>query len=287
MIQNKNHIDAYCTSGPSPTFHLTGPQGAPIVLILGGISATSDLKWWSSVVSQNGAINTQHFRILSCNWLVHPHVTTHEQAKHILNYLDENHISNLHAVVGCSYGGMVALALGEIAPHRASHIIAIAAAHRPHPLATAWRWVQRQLAQSLPHDEGLSLARALAMTSYRSDQELDARFADQPNELFAWLNHHGHEFTKRFSVREFCALSHAIDRHRVTPTNITCPTTVIGFDSDVLAPPWLLSELTDQLPCGEQIELDSVYGHDAFLKETSQINEVLSSLLYARQGVAA
>ena len=287
MIQTTNHIDAYCTSGPSPTIRLIGPQNAPVVLVLGGISATSDLKWWSPVVGQNGAINPQRFRILSCSWYVQPHVTTHQQAKHILTFLDQNNISTLHAAVGCSYGGMVALALGELAPHRVSHIIPIAAAHRSHTLATAWRWIQRQLAQSLPHDEGLSLARALAMTTYRSDQDLDDRFSQRPQELFSWLNHHGHEFTKRFSVREFCAVSTAIDEHRVHPANITTPTTVIGFDSDVLVPPWLLDELVEQLPCGEKIELNSVYGHDAFLKETQQLNGVLATLLYTRQGVAA
>lgn len=287
MIQTNHHIDAYCTSGPSPTFRFTGPKDAPVILVLGGISATADLKWWYPIVSSSGAINPQKFRILSCNWLTLPNVSTHDQAKHILKSLDHHHVPALHAAVGCSYGGMVALALGELAPERVANLIAIAAAHRPHPLGTAWRWVQRKIAEDLPQDEGLALARALAMTTYRSARELDARFADRHQELFDWLRHHGAQFTQAFSVADYCALSRAIDRHRVAPPKITAPTTVIGFDSDVLAPPWLLDELVEQLPCGQKIELQSVYGHDAFLKETQQINGVLQPLLGARQGVAA
>ena len=134
---------------------------------------------------------------------------------------------------------------------------------------------------------GLALARALAMTTYRSDRELDARFADDPEALVGWLEHHGRRFTERFTVESFTALSDAIDGHRVTPEAITAPTTVVGFDTDLLAPPWLVAELVQRLPRAHGVEITTAYGHDAFLKETAAVSRVLGDILCARKEVAA
>ncbi len=287
MTKHTPPLDAYCTSGTSPTVQLIGPDYAPTILVLGGISAKPDLSWWPELIGPNAPLDTSRFRILSTNWLISPNVTTQAQANWILDILDEQGIPFLHAAIGCSYGGMVALALGELAPERLGHIVAIGAAHRPHPLATAWRWIQRRVASLGAPGEGLALARALAMTTYRSDRELDARFAGRPEALTAWLSHHGELFARRFSAPEFIALSSAIDRHDVRPEAITTPTTVVGFDSDLLAPPWLLDELVRRLPSAVHIALSSIYGHDAFLKETEALATVLAGLHLGSLEVAA
>ena len=183
---------------------------------------------------------------------------------------------------------MVALALGEIAPERVQQIITIGAAHRPHALATAWRRIQRQIAGLTNSKEGLALARALAMTTYRSDRELDARFGGHTEDLEAWLEHHGEVFTQRFNNEEFIALSGAIDRHLVRPEAISCPTTVVGFDSDLLAPLWLLDELVSKLAsCADQYTIPSIYGHDGFLKEIDAIAPILRRVLSQKVEVAA
>ena len=287
MTTHRPTLDAYCTSGPSPTVQLTGPDNAPVILVLGGISAKPDLSWWPELTGVDSPLDPSRFRILSTNWLIAPNVTTQDQARWILDILDELEIPCLHAAIGCSYGGMVALALAELAPERVGQLIAIGAAHRPHPLATAWRWIQRQITALGDPGQGLALARALAMTSYRSDRELDARFADQPEALESWLNHHGQQFTERFTEDEFIALSSAIDRHKVSPEAIETLTTVIGFDSDLLAPPWLLEEMVSKLPTAQHIELSTLYGHDGFLKETDAIAPILSELLSSKVEVAA
>ncbi len=281
------NLDAYCSSGTSPTLRLTGPRSAPTVLVLGGISAKPDLRWWANLVGPSAPIDTSRYRILSTSWLAAPDVTTHAQAQRILEILDERDIPQLHAAVGCSYGGMVALALGELAPERVEHIIAIAAAHRPHPLATAWRWIQRRVARLGVSGEGLALARALAMTTYRSDRELDARFSAHPGALESWLEHHGERFTEQFTEEAFSALSGAIDRHRVNPECVTTPTTVIGFDSDQLAPPWLLDELVAKLPAAKRVEISTIFGHDGFLKEIDAVARVLRDVLPQKVEVAA
>src|SRR5690606_16111679 len=98
----------------------------------------------------------------------------------LLNHLG---IKALRAIAGGSYGGMVALAFGERYPERVAHLLVIGASDRAHPMATAWRSVQRHIVRfALERGDpaaGLKLARALAMSTYRSSEEFAARFAGE------------------------------------------------------------------------------------------------------------
>ena len=70
---------------------------------------------------------------------------------------------------------------GTLARRRRSASLSISAADRSHPMSTAWRSVQRAIVRyALANGdgpEGLRLARALAMATYRSPDEFAARFA--------------------------------------------------------------------------------------------------------------
>lgn len=270
-------LEAFCTSGTSPTLSLFGPPSGPPVLVLGGLSARRDLAWWGAHVGDGAPIDTTRFRVISTDWLTRPGVATHDQARSLLSALDAAGIPRLAAAVGCSYGGMVVLALAELSPERVDRILVFGAAHRPHALSTARRWLQRRLAEQ--GDEGLALARALAMTTYRSDRELDARFGDAPDALQSWLEHHGRRFVERTTSERFCAISAAIDAHRVVPEDIRVPTTLVGFDTDELVPAWLVDELAERLPACRRHEIRTLYGHDAFLKEPEQVEPLLRRTL--------
>ena len=110
---------------------LVGPEGAPVVLVLGGISANRHVTrsgadeapgWWEGMVGQGRAIDTTVRRVLGVEFRDGGRardgrparvVTTHDQAAHVVQLLDELGIDRLDAAVGASYGGMVALALAE------------------------------------------------------------------------------------------------------------------------------------------------------------------------------
>src|SRR5204862_1053997 len=104
-------------------YEIVGAPGAPVIAVLGGISASrhvtssaSDPRsgWWEEVVGEGCAIDTTSFRVLSIDYLAQANggvpVTTEDQAYALATALDELGIDCLHAVVGASYGGMVALA---------------------------------------------------------------------------------------------------------------------------------------------------------------------------------
>jgi len=285
-------------------YALTGAAGAPVVVVQGGISADryttaqrGRAGWWDALIGPDRAIDTSRFRVLSIEWLERADledggelraVGSEDQADAIAALLKHLDIGRAHAFVGASYGAMVALAFAARHPARLRRVVAIAGAHRAHPLAVAVRNLQREivrLAQSYGDaDSGLDLARRLAMTTYRGEREFAERCADAPTfrdgrYRFAeedWLGAAGASFVKRFSAERFLSLSESIDLHAVAPEDVRVPTTLIGIASDRLVPLADLCEL--QRRCGAPATLhvvDSRYGHDAFLKETQALGPLV------------
>ena len=216
-------------------------------------------------------------------------VTTHDQARAIAAVLDDLAVPAV-SLVGASYGGMVALAFAELFPERVSRLVVLCAAHRTHPMATAVRSLQRAAAtlgsESGAAARGLSLARALAMTTYRSTREFEERFspfalsAGEPGKSPArfpveeYLDARGAAFVRGFDPDRFLALSESIDLHGTRPGSLPEHARLVSVDSDVLVPPWLVDELAArQGRCpAHHVTIPSVYGHDAFLKEVGRVS---------------
>ncbi|MBK8100962.1 MAG: homoserine O-succinyltransferase [Planctomycetes bacterium] len=295
-------------------FERQGPVDAPLVIVLGGISADRHVSafagvpgpgWWEGIVGPGQAIDTERLRVLAIDWLggagsssgpradeVYPFVDTADQAVAIAAVLDHLEVPVVHAWVGSSYGGMVGLQFAAKYPQRLQRLCAIGAAHESCVQASAWRAVQRGIVE-LGIARGcaptaLSLARALAMTTYRSPQELQHRFAGRPALVAGrvrfpvqdWLQARGDEFARRFPPAAFLCLNASIDAHRVDPKSIPVPTWLLGFDSDQLVPIWQLRELAASLPSLQSFrEARSWYGHDGFLKEPLAVRALLREVL--------
>jgi len=284
---------------------LHGAVGAPVVIVQGGISADRHVTadgtrngWWEAMVGSGRALDTRRCRVLSIDWLERADlgdaraVDSADQADALAALLDVFGISRVQAFVGASYGAMVGLAFAARHPTQLRHLVAIAGAHRAHPLSTALRNLQREIvrfgAATGDARGGLDLARRLAMTTYRSEREFAERCAAVP--VFehgrfrfaeeAWLGAVGSSFADRFDAERFVSLSESIDLHCVDPGAIHVPTTLIGIATDRVVP---LADLCDlQRRCGTAATLhviDSRYGHDAFLKEPAQIGALLRETL--------
>jgi homoserine O-acetyltransferase len=95
-----------------------------------------------------------------------------------------------------------------------------------------------------------------------------------------WLEYHGHRFAQRFDSRRYLALSESIDLHDVDPARVRVPTTLIGFASDRLVPLADLCQLQQRLgaPAGLEV-VETVYGHDGFLKEPERLAPLLRDAL--------
>lgn len=283
-----------------------GAPDAPTVIVQGGISADRDVcagreratGWWDALVAEGAAVDLAACRVLSIDWLVPADiagvasVSSEDQAAALAALVDELGVGRVQAFIGSSYGAMVGLAFGALCPGKVKSLVLLAGAHRPHPLATAQRSVQRGIVRlglaSGRTGEALALARQLAMTTYRGSEEFSRRFAAGPElrdgrfhfPVEDYLEHAGRRFVERFDPERFLALSESIDLHDVVPEQVTAPATLVGFPSDRLVPLADLCELQRRLGGTATLEvLDSPFGHDAFLKETVQLAPVLRQAL--------
>ena len=83
----------------------------------------------------------------------------------------------------------------------------------------------------------------------------------------------------RFTADAYRCLGASLDTHRIDPATIRVPTTLFGVREDVLAPPALLREYAALAPHCEYVEISSIHGHDAFLKEESSVGKTLRNAL--------
>jgi cystathionine gamma-synthase len=299
---------------PLVNFEIVGPVGHPTVVVLGGISAgrhvcssqtDCDPGWWEKLVGTGKTIDTNRFRVLGIDWVGGGQpgpdtngeaiYTTTDQATAIARVLDHLEIPVAQAIVGSSYGGMVALAFAAQFPKRTSHVVCISAAHRSHPMATALRTLQRRVVRlgcrTGQIRDSLSIARGIAMTTYRTADEFATRFETQgkPDAVFpveGYLINRGDAFADHFDEHAFLQLSESLDLHDVEPAQITTPLTLVAVDSDTLVPPWQMRELAAGINTTHRFhEIRSTFGHDAFLKETDKITSILDEVFREDCGV--
>ena len=125
----------------------------------------------------------------------------------------------LALVIGGSLGGMVALEVALERPDAVRSVVPIAAPAATGALAVAWNAIQRALVDRLG-DDGLALARQLAMTTYRSEADFDQRFgraaeADGTPSIVSYLRYQGQKLVRRFDPDTYRTLVGAMDRHDI------------------------------------------------------------------------
>lgn len=298
--------------GARVAWRLAGAPGAPLVCAMGGIWCDRRLfdpedpakGCWHELVGPRRPLDPQRFRILSFDFLGgrgdstgpegaarFPSMSTYDQAEALARILDHLGVRALQAIVGGSYGGMVALAFGERFPERVGSLFVISAADRPHPMAIAWHSIQRHIVRfalecSRPQ-AGLSLARAVALSLYRSPEEFAARFPAHPQlegERFVfpvegYLFPQAAENQTGFAAEAFLCLSESLDLHRVDATRIFVSTTAIAVREDQLVPVGDVRALVARMSAAQLREISSIHGHDAYLREAEQLRDLLTAAI--------
>ena len=296
-------------AGSPHRFSLVGPAGAPVVVALGGISANryvtsceASSGWWDDVVGEGRAIDTTRYRVLGFDFVDggrdasgRPRriVTTHDQARAVARVLCDEGIDDVQAFVGSSYGGMVALAFAELFSEQLEKLVVISAAHESNVMTTALRTLQRRVVE-LGLDTGsvtdaMSIARGIAMTTYRSAAEFAERFSSVPlataqNDarfgVDEYLRKCGDRFAAAVRPERFLALSLSADLHRVNPRAISTPCTLVAAEGDSVVPHSQMWELAAALSGPSQlVTIPTLVGHDAFLVETDRVSSILSAAL--------
>ncbi len=248
-----------------------------------------------------------------------PGITIRDMVRTQARLLDHLGIAQLRAVVGGSIGGMQALQWAVDFPARLASCVAIGAT----PLGAmglALNHLQRQAIQLDPawrrsHYSpevtpvaGLSLARAMAMCSYKSAELFEDRFARRPNrngedplhslhdryDVAGYLDHQGEIFVRRFDANAYLTLSKAMDTFDLARGHtsevaalrrIRARVLLVGISSDWLFPAAEVRALATRMRASavrcEYAEISSAHGHDAFLAEPELVKPLLRPALAA------
>lgn len=230
-----------------------------------------------------------------------PKVNVRDMVRLHQRLLDSLGVQGVETVIGGSLGGMQALefAIMDLRT-RSAIVIGMGKAHSPWAVGISHtqrqaiysdpNWNEGYYDEEHPPEKGLSLARMIAMNSYRSPKDFESKFGrrlQEKSDIFeveSYLNYQGKKLTGRFDAVSYVRLTQAMDAHDVAHNRSTHeeilggvrpPVLVIGIDSDMLYPTHEQKELADLLPYGEYAEITSPYGHDAFLIEFEQINRLV------------
>jgi homoserine O-acetyltransferase/O-succinyltransferase len=307
---------AYRHDGPPPS-------DAPQVLVIHALTGSADAAgdWWEPLIGEGRALDTSKVGVVCANLLggrygttgptsLHPRtgrpfgpafpaVTVVDQATVQWALLDALGVDELALAVGGSLGGMVALEVALARPAAIRHVAPIAAPAAIEPMAIAWNHLQLQLIDHLGLG-GLSLARQLAMTTYRSEVDFGDRFggsveADGRHSIVSYLDYQGAKLVERFDPATYRILVGAMDSHDIGRdrggiggalrqlADARVRLTGIGIQDDILYGPRQVRALVDAAEAaGVQAayrEIRSTKGHDAFLVEWDQLTTYLRETL--------
>ncbi|MCK4707015.1 MAG: homoserine O-acetyltransferase, partial [Gammaproteobacteria bacterium] len=248
-----------------------------------------------------------------------PELTIEDMAKaghHLLNELDIDH---LHAVIGPSMGGMIALAYTLQYPDECDYLISISAATRALPFTIAMRSLQREIircdsnwnngfySSDQEPENGMLLARKLGLVSYRAAEEWHQRFdrarvskerrKGEPFEIEfeveSYLDYNAHKFVGNFDANSYLYLSRAMDWFDVADFGGSVnaglakihvkKALIIGVTTDILFPIEQQQEIAEGLiKAGRNVEfvsINSINGHDAFLVDRDHFSPVIGDFL--------
>jgi homoserine O-acetyltransferase len=159
-------------------------------------------------------------------------------------------------------------------------------------------------------EQGLAIARMAAMVTYHSRESLGARFgrnmASRPVlypafgptfDVEGYLHYHGQALTRRFDANSYLYLTRAMDLYDVARDGgeekwlrqIRGPVLTVGISSDWLFPAYDVKSFDLRLRAfgADSIyhEIDSIHGHDSFLKDWDQLTPMIRTFIDAYEAL--
>lgn len=299
-------------------------SGDNVVLLCHALSGSADAHdWWPQLFAPGGIFAEGRFCVVCTNILgsrygstgptsidpvtgepygeSFPLVTIGDVVRAQELALRELGISRLYAVLGASIGGMQALEWAIRFPEQVDRCVAIGAT----PLSSmglALNHLQRQAILADP-EQGLRIARGIAMCSYKSAELFDERHGRKPNraggrpwnskngkfDIAGYLEYQGEVFARRFDPQTYLAITRMMDLWDPARNGsdiyerIRAKTSLIGISSDWLFPAddirQLASELRSHSVDCRYYEIESDHGHDSFLAEVERVHDLLAEIL--------
>ncbi len=252
-----------------------------------------------------------------CYALRFPVITISDMVRLQKMLIDHLGIERLLAVSGGSMGGMQALEWAAAYPDYIAAAIPIAATSHHSAQQIAFNEVGRQAIMAdpdwkegdyynaKPPARGLAVARMIGHITYMSDGSMRQKFGRRLRgkeafsfdfsadfEVESYLRHRGKQFVDRFDANSYLYITKAMDYFDLASGRASLAAAfestrarflVLSFTSDWLYPTYQSLEIVAALRSSNVPvtfrELTSTYGHDAFLVETKEQSDIVSSFL--------
>jgi homoserine O-acetyltransferase/O-succinyltransferase len=219
--------------------------------------------WWETMVGPGKAIDTDKLFVVCANYLggcygstgpasinpetekpwgaSFPAVSAADQVEVFTHLLDHFRIEVLHAVVGPSVGGLIALTFATRFPNRVKNVIAIASGFKTTVLNRLHLFEQILAIENDPHFHGgdyydgdaplygLVLARMISHKTFVHLDAIEKRARQdivQPDDVLAWYRvrdqfqsymlHQGKKFVKRFDANTYLRIIDMWSRYDAT-----------------------------------------------------------------------
>ena len=246
-----------------------------------------------------------------------PVVTVADMVEAERRLVDALGIDALLCVTGGSMGGMQSVQWTVSYPERVKSAIVLASTARTSAQSIALNEVPRQAIYADPNwnqgdyygkeppNSGLAVARMIGHITYLSETSMREKFGRrlQDRERYGYefatefqvenyLKYHGNRFTTRFDANSFLYITKAIDYFDLSLgrvdlaeafTGVQAKFLVLSYSSDWLYPPAQSEELVRALLRNgidaTYVEIQSDYGHDAFLLEVDRLGELARDFL--------
>lgn len=233
-----------------------------------------------------------------------PKLTIRDMARAHRLLADTLGIDRVHALVGSSVGGFQALEWAAEEPERFKKLILIATDAKASPWTIAIDQTQRMAifadaTYGEPRPDagmaGMAAARAIGLLSYRGPEGYNATQQDAPYTPLGSLKractyqlHQGEKLCRRYNAYSYVAILDAFDTHDIgrgrggleaALSRLTMPSILIGLTTDIVFTPAEMRALAASLPNCEYREIASPLGHDGFLTEHRQLNNILTPFI--------
>ena len=235
-----------------------------------------------------------------------PRFTIRDMAHAHALLADSLGIGRIHALVGSSVGGFQATEWAVEEPSRFDKLILIATDAKASPWTIAIDETQRMaiLADKTYGEHrpdaamaGLAAARAIGLLTYRGPdgynitQQNPSDQLPQTHRACSYQQYQGEKLCRRYNAYSYVAILDAFDTHNVgrgrggadnALQRITASTIVIGLTTDTIFTPPEMRQLAARIPGAVYREISSPFGHDGFLVEHSQLNEILTPFMLSQ-----
>lgn len=298
-----------------PVVHLSyqvfGPalNTAPVIVVNHALTGNSQVigenGWWNDLIGENKTIDTHKYSILAFNVpgngydgsIIENYAdfTARDIARLFIEGINYLNVQQLYAIIGGSVGGGIAWEMIALKPKLALHVI---------PIATDWKSTDWLIANCFLQEQILKNssnpiqdARVHAMLCYRTPESFKLKFDRTINEELAifniesWLLHHGKKLQKRFQLASYKMMNQLLktiditrnsDSFELFASKIEATIHIIGINSDLFFTAKENKETYQELKKHNvkvfYKEIESIHGHDAFLIEFEQLNNLLAPI---------